>query len=222
MTDPNSVKTKAAYLLFYRRRTSRPFGDEKSRELIETAKSQQASGAVTPSEMPVDEVLEDSEGTGENTLASSSMGQISSRFNVGPFTQRRVARGGYSSSTTSSDNGAEPGSPHSPGPYSQFASTSTSAFGELPSFTSGRTSPTATWGYGSSLQAPGAFPGRGGVDEDDNYDDYDTTMSAAPSELPTAAPDNISPQADGQVHEIHLPGDSGLPDTVDEPAQQSW
>jgi hypothetical protein len=50
MPDPEKVRTAAAYLLFYRRRTARPIG-AKSRDLIDSAiQSRVASAAVSDSE----------------------------------------------------------------------------------------------------------------------------------------------------------------------------
>jgi len=46
--SPDRIKSSAAYLLFYRRRTARPIGGAKSRELVESAvASQQASAAAS-------------------------------------------------------------------------------------------------------------------------------------------------------------------------------
>lgn len=45
LSDPNSVKTPAAYLLFYRRRTARPIG-AKSKELVDFAINSQSVSAT--------------------------------------------------------------------------------------------------------------------------------------------------------------------------------
>ncbi|GAA6040267.1 hypothetical protein JCM8097_009395 [Rhodosporidiobolus ruineniae] len=44
--DPQRVRSPAAYLLFYRRRTARPIGGAKSRELVESANASRAASAA--------------------------------------------------------------------------------------------------------------------------------------------------------------------------------
>lgn len=44
--NPERVKSSAAYLLFYRRRTARPIGGAKSRELVESANASRVASAA--------------------------------------------------------------------------------------------------------------------------------------------------------------------------------
>ncbi|GAA5855168.1 hypothetical protein JCM9279_007576 [Rhodotorula babjevae] len=67
--SPERIKSSAAYLLFYRRRTARPIGGAKSRELVESAvASQQASAAA--SDAGTDDLLP----VGPSPLSSSILG----------------------------------------------------------------------------------------------------------------------------------------------------
>ncbi|GAA5944501.1 hypothetical protein JCM3775_005877 [Rhodotorula graminis] len=67
--QPDRIKSSAAYLLFYRRRTARPIGGAKSRELVESAvASQQASAAA--SDAGTDDLLP----VGPSPLSSSMLG----------------------------------------------------------------------------------------------------------------------------------------------------
>lgn len=79
--DPESVRTKAAYLLFYRRRTARPIG-AKSRELVESAiQSRNGSRAVSAVPSPSlsraaspEGLSRDIQDDNSNELASTSYG----------------------------------------------------------------------------------------------------------------------------------------------------
>ncbi|GAA5907514.1 hypothetical protein JCM8208_001400 [Rhodotorula glutinis] len=69
--QPDRIKSSAAYLLFYRRRTARPIGGAKSRELVESAvASQQASAAA--SDAGTDDLLP----VGPSPLSGSLLGGL--------------------------------------------------------------------------------------------------------------------------------------------------
>ncbi|KIW35381.1 uncharacterized protein PV07_02079 [Cladophialophora immunda] len=92
-TDPRSVVTSAAYLLFYRRRSEHPLGGSKLQELLEESNTNN-NDAAADSELPQDS-RDSSPVTGEGRrLGDSSHNGSSSAFPVGHGHRVGVGPGG--------------------------------------------------------------------------------------------------------------------------------
>lgn len=101
VANPNSVKTKAAYLLFYRRRTTRPIG-ARTRELVESALQSRATSlanseagpSVSPSRgsptFSVDGI------DGMDSFNSSFSGRVSPPYELGDATFRQASHNNWS------------------------------------------------------------------------------------------------------------------------------
>ncbi|EXJ89204.1 hypothetical protein A1O3_02270 [Capronia epimyces CBS 606.96] len=95
-TDPRSVVTSAAYLLFYRRRSDHPLGGPKLQELLESSSHTEADSEV-PAESP-----DSSPVTGEGRrLGDSSHNGLSSAYTAGQG--HRVGAGGSAAEEGSQD-----------------------------------------------------------------------------------------------------------------------
>ncbi|GAA5999783.1 putative ubiquitin-specific protease UBP12 [Rhodotorula paludigena] len=96
--SPERVKSSAAYLLFYRRRTARPIGGAKARELVESAvASRNASAAASEAGGPPSPALSASASDVDSPFASRgephSVGSVSTEdfFSLRPSTTARSA-----------------------------------------------------------------------------------------------------------------------------------
>ncbi|BGP25693.1 ubiquitin carboxyl-terminal hydrolase [Rhodotorula toruloides] len=194
--NPERVKSSAAYLLFYRRRTARPIGGAKSRELVESANASRVASAA-PS-VAASESAHSPYASRENLHASTSTEDFFSKY---------ISTSASRTADSSDDELPVPGSFHNFSSHREpFARSSlhSSAFGLETPMTNTDAPPSPP----ESVE-PGSPKDLSSLDVDDTWTRPEVTDSDVVAIPPSASQD------DAQADKIKLPQRPSTLDTFE-------